>query len=373
MVVGMNTAGTRLNQMLDRLGYPDMVGDLAGARMDLMTGNMGGFMRNMSDAYSGLSTNQLNSVMGKLPKPFGVGRPIRRGLARSRVLHTNTYSNGNGNGATTVERRDLRFGRSGRAARSLESAIQRNPSFRAGMERRLGGRIILDGRADGRITVVKHQANFKPAHLGFGLNAGMNAMNPLAGSLFGGLARMDQELGQLMSQAGQGAGQANGAQSLNSSLGLGPNATIEDKIAAFMFKEMEKSNKELEDLIKQSESGGKGGKSGKSGGFFGALKSIGKNIFSGAAKIGGGVLGGMIGGPFGAKLGSMFGGAVGDQITGGGKSAQGGSASGKSKSSAALQQKITLAIQKRQQMFTMLSNMLKVMHDTSMTAIRNIR
>ena len=37
MIVGANSLGTNLNRMLDSLGYPDIVGDLRGAQVDLMT------------------------------------------------------------------------------------------------------------------------------------------------------------------------------------------------------------------------------------------------------------------------------------------------------------------------------------------------
>ena len=135
-----------------------------------------------------------------------------------------------------------------------------------------------------------------------------------------------------------------------------------------MFKQMKDADKELQGLMKKYESL-KGGKK-KSGGFFGKLKSIGKSIFSSVAKIGGGVLGGMIGGPLGASFGQGIGGAVGQAVTGQGKS---GGKEELAHSRSVLNFKIQQAMNRRKEIHDLISNMLKTMHDMSMTSIRNIR
>ena len=209
----VQSQGTQVNQMLDSLGYPDMVGDLVGAQVDLRNGNLGGYLRNMQDAFSGLPTQAFNSP--NFPQPFGMRRPSR-GLSRSRLLHSHTYSTPFG--STRVERRQLGGrGPLGRlVGRSLERRIMNNPAFRGAMERRLGGRIRLDGRADGRITVVKNRPNFRLPGLGFGSIPGPFGKNPLAGGLFGALARMDKDLMSLVRGA---SGQA--AQGLMNQQGTG--------------------------------------------------------------------------------------------------------------------------------------------------------
>jgi hypothetical protein len=371
MVIGANSMGTNLNRMLDSLGYPDMVGDLRGAQVDMMTGNLAGALRNMRDAFSGLPTQGFEAMLGQMPEPFSMQSP-RRGLGRSRLLHSNTYSNGMGSSRTEV--RDLAMGRSRGAARSLESAIMRNPAFRNRMEGLIGGRILLDGRADGKITVVKQQRGMVPPNVGFGMTAGMAAMNPLAGTLFGSLARMDQELGQMIQGVGKKIGdtlmgqQGTGQRDIGEL--VGPNASIEDRLAAFLFTQMKEADKDLEGLMSKYKALGDKKKK-KSGGLFGGIKNMFKGIGSKLFQVGGGILGGMVGGPLGAKLGQGIGGAVGSSVMGGGKKAEGGGDKEHSKS--VLNFKIQQAMNKRKEMHDLISNILKTMHDMSMTSIRNIR
>lgn len=364
MIGGANSLGTNLNRMLDRLGYPDLVGDLQGAQLDTMTGNFAGAIRNYQDAFSGLPTNQFQQLMGRMPGPFNVGSP-RTGIARSRLLNSNTYHTMAGE--TSVERRDLAHRRPRFVAKSLERAIQNNPAFRARMEGQLGGRIILDGRADGKITVVKNKPNALPN--GVALNPAMTAANPLAGSLFGSIAKMDDEIMGLVRKAGEfGAktlmGQQTSGQTDVGKL-VGPNAPIEDVLAAFLFTQMRDADKELKSLMKQYESLKK---KKKGGGLFGGIKNffkgVGKKLISGA----GAALGGMIGGPIGSRIGGALGGGVGDAVMGGGK--------GKGDidhSRSVLNFKIQQAMNRRKEIHDLISNMLKTMHDMSMTSIRNIR
>ncbi|HSS51686.1 MAG TPA: hypothetical protein VLX28_22300 [Thermoanaerobaculia bacterium] len=69
---GAYSAGTALNRQLDALGLPDKVGDFMGAALDLQTGNVAGAQRNLFDAYSGMSTKQLDRMEShhRMP-PFG--------------------------------------------------------------------------------------------------------------------------------------------------------------------------------------------------------------------------------------------------------------------------------------------------------------
>ena len=64
MIDGSNfkSPGTELNRLMDNLGFPDKVGDLYGAALDAAVGNNSGVARNLLDAYSPLSTGQLDRL-----------------------------------------------------------------------------------------------------------------------------------------------------------------------------------------------------------------------------------------------------------------------------------------------------------------------
>jgi hypothetical protein len=64
MIDGSNfkSAGTELNRMMDSLGFADQIGDLYGAALDAAVGNNSGVARNLLDAYSPLSTAQLDQI-----------------------------------------------------------------------------------------------------------------------------------------------------------------------------------------------------------------------------------------------------------------------------------------------------------------------
>jgi hypothetical protein len=64
MIDGSNfkSAGTELNRMMDSLGFADQIGDLYGAALDAAVGNNDGVARNLLDAYSPLSTAQLDQI-----------------------------------------------------------------------------------------------------------------------------------------------------------------------------------------------------------------------------------------------------------------------------------------------------------------------
>jgi hypothetical protein len=352
--------GTQVNQMLDSLGLPDMVGDLIGAQIDLKNGNLKGYLHNMRDAFSGLPSQAFNQ--GACQNPFHMRRPSR-GIGRSRLLHSHTYSNRGG--STRVERRQLGGrGLAGRLiGRSLERRIMNNPAFRRGMERRLGGRIVLDGRADGKITVVKRHNHNMPG-LGFGKIPGHFGRNPLVGGLIGAMHRMDKDLGSLLAQvSGQAAqgllGQQNSGQVDIGKL-VGKGASIEDILAAFLFKQMKSADKELSGLMNKYKALGEGGakKAGGKGKLFGGIKGLIGKMFKKA-------------GPAGALISKLFGGAAGKS---GGNSA-GNKAGGKDNkhSKSVMNFKIQQAMNKRKEIHDLISNMLKTMHDMSMTSIRNIR
>ena len=273
MVTGINSLGTRLNKAMDNLGYPDAVGDIAGAQIDLATFNISGAAQNWKDLFSGQSTQQF------LTKPS-------QALARSRRQCGHTYAQ---NTARTT----------------MNSALQ-----------------AMDGEI---MNLIR--------------SGGESAGNILKG--------------QIQKQGGD-------MESL-----LGPGASFEDMLAAFLFKQMRDSEKDLKSLMQKYESLKKGK---KKGGIFGGIKSAFKSLASKAVTLGGGVLGGLVGGPIGSRLGAAFGGGLGSSMFGKKK------ASGDvDHSRSVINFKIQQAMNKRKEMYDMISNVLKTMHDMSMTSIRNIK
>ena len=105
------------------------------------------------------------------------------------------------------------------------------------------------------------------------------------------LQAMDGEIMNLMRAAGEsGANLLRGQikkQGGDMASLVGPGASFEDMLAAFLFKQMRDSEKELKGLMNKYESLRK-----KKKGFFGGIKSAFKSLASKAVSIGGGMLGG---------------------------------------------------------------------------------
>lgn len=274
MVVGINSLGTRLNKAMDNLGYPDAIGDIAGAQLDLATLNISGAVQNWKDLFSGMPTAEF------LTKPSDA-------IARSRQLHGNTYAVGSGG--------------------TLATALQKMDAELMDLMKTVGSKV-----------------------------------------------------GSLMTQQGHGQNDIGDL--------VGPNAPIEDRLAAFLFKQMKESDKALEAQMKKYEALGKSVKK-KSGGFFSSIKSAFKSVASTVFSIGGGALGGMLGGPIGSKLGSALGGGLFGGMFGKKKAAGGD----KEHSKSVMNFKIQMLMNKRKEMHDLISNILKTMHDMSMVAIRNVR
>ena len=125
-----------------------------------------------------------------------------------------------------------------------------------------------------------------------------------------------------------------------------PNLTLEDKLGLLMAKLSKHLDKQIEDKMIEIENAMKAQGKKKKGGLFG-------KIMGGIGKMFGGPIGGMVGGLLG----------------GGGK----GGAGGKKPNLQLLQTQLQQLLQKRQQMFQTMGNILKSLHDTSMSAIRNLK
>lgn len=261
------------------------------------------------------------------------------------------------------------------------------------------------------------------------------ASGSLLGTLFGRLAQplangLAEQLGALLSRflrgAFSGSGDACGCASTSSSPASGslaflkdPRLSVEEKLARLMIHMSDKYDKELEKKMQQLadlESGkatgsSKSGSSSSSSGSGGFLSSLTSGIGSLFSKVGlgnlfgeggiGGVLG-QIAGPVlsGAatalglpgvaglilKGGSLLGGLFSGATSGASGTTSGGSSSSARKASSSsgtsgkdgpsekqLMTEIQILQEKQKQMFTLVSNVLRSLHDTKMAVINNLR
>jgi hypothetical protein len=176
-----------------------------------------------------------------------------------------------------------------------------------------------------------------------------------------------------------------------------PHMSIEEKLLLFLAKIGEQTKQELDELMdRQSGRSGSGQNGARSGqGAQGANGAGGGGIMGllgPVAQIGCTVLGGVFGGPLGAMLGGSLGGTVGDLLKGfvglfgGGGAGGAGQAAGAAgasgtngsngtqpEDSATAQTRMQYLIQRRQEIATMVSNVLSNIHQTQMTSINNMR
>jgi hypothetical protein len=461
MDVGGMSPGTQLNRFMDGMGFPDKLGDLYGMSLDKAIGNDLGVARNMLDLFSPLSTSQLDKMMGGgfagpgfCPRPhdnyghhWGVSKHTHYDREKINVYREPNLAGLFGKKDVMIDGKKIDVGNDwGVTPKQLESKILTDPAFRAKIESQVGGRIVLDGNADGNITIAKKVPHpMMPFHNHVHHNVGNmvgrmipGMMNGVLNQLGGFLQGIGQGIGQAVggilggqqgAQGAQGAqggpggpgGPEGGADELTQIL-KNPNMSFEAKLAQFMMKFMEKKQKEIESKMEQmkgqQESGGAGGAGGAGkaggGGFLGGLLGGGGGGgllggilgggggmlggllgggggggllggilgggggLGGLLQMGGGLIGGMYGGPLGASLGSQIGGAVGGAAGGGGQAGQGGAggadASGKGKGSEQIAMKeLETMMQAFQRMMESMGNVLKSVHDMSMSSARLIR
>ena len=387
---GTISRGDMLQASLKMLGMGNRASALQGAMLDLNTGDLLGYHKNMFEASTGFDPGKLGAL--GLAGPFGCSNPFAalcgmKGVKTGRVKSSNSYHTPFG--AMQTERRDLNTGRGfhgkffgGLEARALENRLNHDPIFRAKFEAKVGGQYVPDGRNDGKVTVRRFKPNI------MGLAAGVHsslAGNMMAMTALGGLAMMQAHAAGFMqglaASGASGAGGSSGGASGGTPGGsggasggsggpgashglkgkpgsavskLGPGATFEDLVAAFMFdvvKEQQEEIKKKMAELKQSTNSGKG-----RGGIGGLLKGI----------IGG-PIGGLLGGAGKAMggAGKLLGGAGGAKGAGGGQDA--------SDSRQLKMEELKNLMQKLQQMQQALSNVLNAMHQGAMNSIRNIR
>jgi hypothetical protein len=407
--------GDMLQASLQALGMGQKSAAMRGAMLDLSKGDLLGFQKNMFESKTGIDPGKMNMAM--MASPFGCMSPLHS-MAR---LHSARRFGGNVHtgrlqsrrsfhtpfGTAQVDRRQLGgkgfFGRL--AGRALESRLKRDPIFRAKFEAKVGGQFVPDGRNDGKVTVRR----FKPNILGLAAGAPQAlAGNLMAMGALGGLAMMQAQIANLVKGiAGQGKGQASGG--LQGKEGsyvskLGPNASFEDLVAAFMKDTMKEQQGEIKDKMQElknlksdhenklkGSSAGQGGVQGQPrsrkkslfGKIFGGVKKFARGAFSRALPMVGKMVGSMfgpLGGILGGAMGSAASGMMGGQKAAG--SQQSGPLTGEAKADAKqdyqdsrqmMMEELKNMMQKLQQMQQALSNVLNSMHQGAMNSIRNIR
>ena len=377
--------GMQVNRMMDALGLPDSMGDMIGAQIDAARGDWAGFARNMSDLNSGMDTGSMDKLFGcGLPGAHFLPRPHSK-LGHGRKLWGQTFHTPLGDESISREKLGGRGFLGHLVGRSMERQILTNPAFKAKMERVLGGRIIPDGRADGKITVER----FRPNFMGKALQGGMVA-NPMMSGIFGALSRMEgnvRNLANSMTKGGVTSGGASGAgasqgtsdaallkdpatKKLADGMGMSPPLSFEDMLFLMMMKYAKKKEKEIMSKMNELAKSDKAGRSrrrGYGGGLGGILGTVGKV----AGGVFGGPIGSALGGMAGNAVGGMLGGAAGGGDAGGPMYGKGSGADGKG-SDTTKQMQMQQLMENLKKMYEMLSNVMKSMNSMQMAAVRNI-
>ncbi|HSE40965.1 MAG TPA: hypothetical protein VLH08_09395, partial [Acidobacteriota bacterium] len=141
---GGNTPGTNLNRLMDSMGFPDTMGDIYGASLDAAVGNNLGVARNLFDAFSPLSTRQLDRMMTGGFNPPGFCHRPHDHFGHHFHLHAHKH----------YQRENVQTFNTGNPA--FEMQLWANPAMRAGVEQMMGGRVRFDGNPfDGKIDIAR--------------------------------------------------------------------------------------------------------------------------------------------------------------------------------------------------------------------------
>ncbi|MBN2359014.1 MAG: hypothetical protein JXR83_06145 [Deltaproteobacteria bacterium] len=375
--------------MLDALGLPEQLGDMIGAQIDAARGDWAGYARNMMDLTSGMSSGQLDGLFGKgLPGSQFVPRPHEM-LSGNRLKWGGLFHTPFGRFDVSREQLGGKglFGKM--VGTSMERAILTNPAFKARMERVLGGRIIPDGRPDGRITVLRYRPNFPQIPF-----TNQIASNPMLSGMYGALARMENNIKNLLGGLTGGASAAgstakaggssaisqttNGVdlqdaetKELAQGMGMDTSAlSFEDVLFLMMMKYARKKEKEI--ISKMNELSGSKGSEGSRrrrgyGGFIGGL-------LGGVGKLFG-TFGGLLPPPYGmiAKVGGGLMNMAGNAASGGSQGSSGAFGDANQTSDTLKQMQMQKLMEDLKKMYEMLSNVMKSMTDMQMAAVRNLR
>lgn len=332
--------GTQLNRLLDSLGLPDQLGDILGTQIDMQIGNVKGAMRNLVDAYSGLTTAQMDRFFGREGMPL-IGKrgfvprlhynsPHLRMWQETYYTSRRAYSIGD----------DLKDGRMDGRVWTMH--------VRGGTEAKVPWGSIADwadGRIDGKYTQKWRWSTHAAPPGGF---SGIPFLSHLINRHFHPISDIPNRINQIFGGGIGAEAGVSGAGGTGGSIGsiADSNLSLEEKLMLLMAKMAEKMDKEIEGLMRQLESASGEKKKGFLGGFLGGM---GKAV-----------------GSFFGPIGGLIGGAVDGIFGGGGKG-------GDKSNQQVLQIKLQRAMEKRQQMFTAITSILKSLHDASMAAIRNLK
>lgn len=413
-----NSLGTQVNRALDNLGLADSFGDKIGALVDLQRGDIAGAMRNLFDLSSGLKTSTLDNLTGSRSNPaFGCGFVPRHTCGGSHLeRYRSTYFTRDRVGNQAHVGQKYNFGWGPFQCQGRITSRQYNGSFckpirLADNEWLYRGRTYpslnaiyrdaRDGRTDGvattahtvdrwRVvpnspfanfpaTVLSQLQNAAQAGVAGAVGAGVNAANSLRdvlGSILGGVAAYNPAAGASPSQGGA---PSNGSSSTDSVLNGG--GTLEEKIALLMNKLSSHFDQQIQDKMKEVEQAMAADKKKTEGGggglFGGAFKAI-AGVFGAVAPIAGKIAGTAIGGPLGGFAGGVIGDMAGNVVnnmangSAGGEGGASGDSTGKSNLQL-LQTQLQQLIDRRNQMFQTVSQMLKSLGDTSNSIIRNLK
>src|SRR3990172_9149407 len=216
MVLGPGgiSPGTNLNRLMDTLGFPDKMSDMYGAALDSAVGNNLGVACNLFDAFSPLSTTQLDRIMGggfaspgQIARPFtDYGRHFATNMhshySRENISSYNLGPLGLGGKGFEIDGKTVAAGPQfkGMKPAEFEKELMGNPALRSKVEAQLGGRIVYDGKADGKITVgrpMHHPCipyhNSINQHVGSLLNRCFQP--PMLGNMLGSLGNALSQMG----------------------------------------------------------------------------------------------------------------------------------------------------------------------------------
>jgi hypothetical protein len=330
--------------MLDRMGLPDRVGDLIGAKIDAMRGDKLGMLRNLIDLESGLRTRDLDRLSRQLGS-FGYVSSPRERFRRTFRLVRHTYYQRVNIAPDGILGKLL--------GRLNEARLRRDPAYRRAIERRFNGRIVFDSKNDGRITI--RRTYYSLASRARGPSGMLRLFTPM-------LRRLDAQLLPVLKNIIT-------SQGINSRDDLGlkkilndPNLSLEDKLALFLAKMTDKFDKDIEEQMKKMERHLSGK---KKKGFWSSIFSGLKKLASWGIKLAAPIIGTKIGGPAGALVASKL-----------VNSLEGGKSSSKEDKKMKfnlLNAQLQRLVEKRSQLNRLLSNILKSLHQTNMAIISNIR
>ncbi len=334
------TIGTRVNDLLGAVGLP---GGFIGAQVDALAGNPLGVLRNLNDGFHEAARGHGTTRRGRIHHELrnfghcGCVHTPKSALARLKAsIGNNTKRIDLAPGAADGPFSRL-FDPRRTAASLAEMALNNNPVLQAAFEKAIGGKLIPDGRADGKLTIRRTPSKPLPfPGLPLGLRSVAGHINGVQNAI-AGLA------GQLQG-AQNGSSGTGGASSAGGASG-GGNLSFEDMLFQLMMDQMKKLQADIE---------AKGDE----------LKSLQNGDKSQGSEGAGGKGGGKGGGGKGGGKGAAGKGAGGDAAKAGGSEG--------AKSEEQVTKELEQITKKYERFLTSIDNIMSTLHKTSMSSIRKI-